>query len=75
MVMIPAGFGTKTSKDQQKFATKKYSQQCNKHSTYTERLTPLLIDKESPLLYTYMSRREKKPSSSILIRPEDKNDQ
>jgi hypothetical protein len=41
---------------------------CNKCSAYTERPTPPLVE-ENPLLNRYMSRREQKSLSWILMRP------
>jgi hypothetical protein len=36
------------------------SSRCNKHSAYTEKATPPLVEEEATLLKTYMSKREQK---------------
>jgi hypothetical protein len=47
---------------------------CYKHSAYTQRPTPPLVEEEAPLLNTYMSRREKRTWSWVSRRSEVRND-
>jgi hypothetical protein len=47
---------------------------CNKHSAYTERPTPPLVEEETLLLSTYMSGGEQKSWSWTSTRPKAKND-